>query len=49
MSDEDAVRLVEDVIDATSDVHVGACAVPSSRTAAAIVAAFREAGWQPAP
>jgi len=49
VSEEDAVRLVEDVIDATSDVHVGACAVPSSRTAPAIIAALREAGWQPAP
>ena len=48
MSDDDAVRLVEDVIAATSDVHVGACHVPSSRTGAAIVEALREAGWAPA-
>ena len=44
MSDDDLVRLVEDVIDATSDVRVGTCSVPSSRTGAAIVAALREVG-----
>ena len=47
--DADAVRLVEDVMSATSDVRVGTCHVPTARTAPAIVAALREAGWAPAP
>ena len=47
VTDTDAVRLVEDVIDATSDIHVGSARVPTTRTAAAIVAALRDAGWQP--
>lgn len=49
VTDDDAVRLIENVIDATSDVRVGAYLVPSSRTATAVVEALREHGWQPAP
>ena len=44
MSDDALVRLVEDVIDATADVRVGTCSVPTTRTAPAIIAALREAG-----
>lgn len=47
MTTDDAIRLVENVIDATSDVRVGAFLVPSSRTATAVVEALIEAGWRP--
>lgn len=44
-SEADAVRLVEDVIDATSVSHACMCHVPTAGTGAAVVAALVEAGW----
>lgn len=43
----DAIRAIEDAIDATSDHQPCLCSVPASRTAEAVLAALREIGWKP--
>jgi hypothetical protein len=48
----DAIRAIEDTIDATSDTGNGACdacpcRTPSHETAPAILAALTEQGWTP--
>jgi hypothetical protein len=42
---DEAVRVVEDAIDASSETQFGLHYIPTARTGRAIVAAMLEAGW----